>query len=107
MLILNDSQDSGNDISRNDRTLLAPLSAPNSFRAWLVQMKLHKSVETIQKLQRERKQNRNVNELKAAFSEFYLMLVLLKNYQTLNSNGFRKILAKHDKLYLMTSGDEW
>ncbi|CAF4521537.1 unnamed protein product, partial [Rotaria socialis] len=107
ILILDDSQGGGNGRIRSDRTLLAPLSAPNSFRTWLGQMKPRKSVETIQKLQRERTQNRKVNELKAAFSEFYLMLVLLKNYQTLNSSGFRKILAKHDKLYLMTSGDEW
>ncbi|CAG0898548.1 unnamed protein product [Darwinula stevensoni] len=36
-------------------------------------------------------------DLKRAFSEFYLSLVRLKNYQTLNSAGFWRILIKHDK----------
>lgn len=41
---------------------------------------------------------RKVQELKLAFSEFYLSLVLLQNYQNLNFTGFRKILKKHDKV---------
>lgn len=41
---------------------------------------------------------RKVQELKLAFSEFYLSLILLQNYQTLNHTGFRKILKKHDKV---------
>lgn len=41
---------------------------------------------------------RKVQELKLAFSEFYLSLILLQNYQTLNFTGFRKILKKHDKV---------
>ncbi|KAF9823664.1 hypothetical protein SFRURICE_019171 [Spodoptera frugiperda] len=40
---------------------------------------------------------RKVQELKLAFSEFYLSLILLQNYQNLNYTGFRKILKKHDK----------
>jgi hypothetical protein len=32
------------------------------------------------------------NDLKLAFSEFYLSLILLQNYQNLNCTGFRKIL---------------
>jgi SPX domain protein involved in polyphosphate accumulation len=51
--------------------------------------------------------HRKLNDLKLAFSEFYLMLVLLKNYQTLNFTGFRKILKKHDKLFETTRGDKW
>lgn len=43
---------------------------------------------------------RKVNELKLAFSEFYLSLVILQNYQNLNYTGFRKILKKHDKVML-------
>jgi len=39
---------------------------------------------------------RKLRELKLAFSEFYLSLIL--NYQTLNHTGFRKILKKHDKV---------
>ena len=37
-------------------------------------------------------------ELKLAFSEFYLSLTLLQNYQELNFTGFRKILKKYDKI---------
>lgn len=49
----------------------------------------------------------NLNDFKLAFSEFYLMLVLLKNYQVLNYTGFIKILKKHDKLFETTRGNEW
>lgn len=41
---------------------------------------------------------RKMQELKLAFSEFYLSLILLQNYQNLNFTGFRKILKKHDKV---------
>lgn len=41
---------------------------------------------------------RKIHDLKLAFSEFYLSLILLQNYQTLNFTGFRKILKKHDKV---------
>ena len=41
---------------------------------------------------------RNMHEIKLAFSEFYLGLILLQNYQTLNFTGSRKILKKHDKV---------
>lgn len=44
---------------------------------------------------------RKIHELKLAFSEFYLSLILLQNYQTLNFTGFRKILKKHDKVQLL------
>jgi SPX domain protein involved in polyphosphate accumulation len=50
---------------------------------------------------------RKINDLKLAFSEFYLMLIFLKNYQTLNYTGFCKILKKHDKLFETTRGNEW
>lgn len=49
---------------------------------------LHKKPVSASKLQ----------ELKLAFSEFYLFLILLQNYQNLNFTGFRKILKKHDKV---------
>jgi SPX domain protein involved in polyphosphate accumulation len=42
---------------------------------------------------------RKMRELKLAFSEFYLSLILLQNYQNLNYTGFRKILKKHDKVH--------
>ena len=41
---------------------------------------------------------RKMHEMKLAFSEFYLSLVLIQNYQTLNFTAFRKILKKHDKV---------
>jgi len=41
---------------------------------------------------------KSVNDIKLALSEFYLSLVLLQNYQSLNFTGFRKILKKHDKV---------
>lgn len=90
-----------------NRTLLLPTSTSNSLRSWLTRMKPSKSIETIQTVRREQKQNRKINELKSAFSELYLMLVLLKNYQSLNSSGFQKILIKHDRLFQTTRGDEW
>lgn len=44
---------------------------------------------------------RKVQELKLAFSEFYLSLILLQNYQNLNYTGFKKILKKHDKVCIL------
>lgn len=41
---------------------------------------------------------KKLRKLEMVFSEFYLSLVLLQNYQTLNYSGFRKILKKHDKV---------
>lgn len=46
---------------------------------------------------------RKIQELKLAFSEFYLSLILLQNYQNLNYTGFRKILKKHDKVQMFRS----
>jgi SPX domain protein involved in polyphosphate accumulation len=50
---------------------------------------------------------RKLQDLKLAFSEFYLSLILLQNYQNLNYTGFRKILKKHDKLMSSDSGARW
>lgn len=51
--------------------------------------------------------SRKMHDLKLAFSEFYLSLILLQNYQTLNFTGFRKIFKKHDKLFQTNCGMEW
>jgi xenotropic and polytropic retrovirus receptor 1 len=58
-------------------------------------------------LLRKKKDVRKIQELKLAFSEFYLSLVLLQNYQNLNFTGFRKILKKHDKLLSVDFGAKW
>ncbi|CAB4030856.1 Xenotropic and polytropic retrovirus receptor 1-like, partial [Paramuricea clavata] len=50
------------------------------------------------------KTHRKAKNLKLAFSEFYLSLVLLQNFQQLNFTGFRKILKKHDKLFETQNG---
>ncbi|XP_067950086.1 solute carrier family 53 member 1-like isoform X2 [Watersipora subatra] len=47
------------------------------------------------------------HEMVLAYSEFYLSLILLQNYQMLNFTGFRKILKKHDKLFETKEGAEW
>ena len=52
-------------------------------------------------------QRRKVMDMKLAFSEFYLSLILLQNYQNLNFTGFRKILKKHDKLLKTEVGGLW
>lgn len=50
------------------------------------------------KILRKNTTTRKTQELKLAFSEFYLSLILLQNYQNLNYTGFRKIMKKHDKV---------
>lgn len=51
-----------------------------------------------EKESKELNRTRKLHDMKLAFSEFYLSLILLQNYQTLNFTGFRKILKKHDKV---------
>ncbi|ESO09765.1 hypothetical protein HELRODRAFT_117079 [Helobdella robusta] len=53
------------------------------------------------------KSHKTLREIKLAFSEFYLNLVLLQNYQTLNYQGFKKICKKHDKLTKSSRGAQW
>nr|XP_054769588.1 xenotropic and polytropic retrovirus receptor 1 homolog [Lytechinus pictus] len=50
---------------------------------------------------------RKITDLKLAFTEFYLSLILLQNYQELNFTGFRKILKKHDKMLKNKSGENF
>ncbi|XP_029542092.1 xenotropic and polytropic retrovirus receptor 1 homolog [Oncorhynchus nerka] len=57
--------------------------------------------------QEERCKHRNIKDLQLAFSEFYLSLILLQNYQNLNFTGFRKILKKHDKILETPRGADW
>ena len=55
----------------------------------------------------EKLRKKHKESLRLAFSEFYLSLILVQNYQSLNFIGFRKILKKHDKIFKTTSGCEW
>jgi SPX domain protein involved in polyphosphate accumulation len=64
-------------------------------------------IEKTRQRQFKSRQYRKQHDLKLAFSEFYLSLILLQNYQSLNFTGFRKILKKHDKLFKTDSGNEW
>lgn len=57
--------------------------------------------------QQDRCTYRNIKDLQLAFSEFYLSLILLQNYQNLNFTGFRKILKKHDKIFETARGADW
>ncbi|XP_067635198.1 solute carrier family 53 member 1-like [Eurosta solidaginis] len=50
---------------------------------------------------------RRTKDFRFAFSELYLSMVLLQNYQSLNHTGFRKILKKRDKLLRNSKGKEW
>jgi xenotropic and polytropic retrovirus receptor 1 len=64
----------------------------------LTQGKLSKSSSKVRLIKKAGLPYRKAQELKLAFSEFYLSLILLQNYQNLNHTGFRKILKKHDKV---------
>ena len=79
----------------------------SSLMGPLVRVLPDRLIEKTRAKKSERNHYRKCNDLKLAFSEFYLMLVLLQNYQTLNYTGFRKILKKHDKLFQTTRGEEW
>ena len=82
-------------------------SEQSTIAAPLTHVLPERLIERTREKQSQRVQYRKRNDLKLAFSEFYLMLVLLQNYQTLNFTGFRKILKKHDKLFQTTRGEEW
>ena len=64
----------------------------HSAMAPLTRVLPERLIEKTREKRTQRVQYRKRNDLKLAFSEFYLMLVLLQNYQTLNFTGFRKIL---------------
>ncbi|CAF2444162.1 unnamed protein product [Rotaria sp. Silwood2] len=75
-------------------------------------LNIHESEQTIIRRRRQyrkilRSNYNHIDDLKLAFSELYLLLVLLQNYQTLNYMGFKKILTKHDKLFHRLNGIEW
>jgi xenotropic and polytropic retrovirus receptor 1 len=71
----------------------------NNLKQRLIEQTLKRNIK--------KKQYKTINDLKLAFSEYYLFLILVQNYQSLNFTGFRKIFKKHDKLYKTESGAEW
>ncbi|XP_072018125.1 LOW QUALITY PROTEIN: xenotropic and polytropic retrovirus receptor 1 homolog [Amphiura filiformis] len=58
-------------------------------------------------LDKNKSQRQKLADVKLAFSEFYLSLILLQNYQNLNFTGFRKILKKHDKMMETERGTQF
>jgi hypothetical protein len=83
------------------------LNNQNTFITWWASVQSKQLLERSKNNRAQRTRYRKINDLKLAFSELYLMLVLLKNYQVLNFTGFRKILKKHDKLFQTSRGDDW
>ncbi|XP_017056627.1 xenotropic and polytropic retrovirus receptor 1 [Drosophila ficusphila] len=49
----------------------------------------------------------SIKKLRLAMSEFYLSLIMLQHYQTLNITAFRKICKKYDKNLKSESGFDW
>lgn len=48
-----------------------------------------------------------LRQLRNAYTEFYLTLVLLLNFQMLNETGFQKICKKYDKYLKSSHGNHW
>jgi hypothetical protein len=87
-----------NDAAGDEKNLMSFLPGQS-----LAQRLLEKNKQR----QLKQKKYRKEHDLKLAFSEFYLSLILLQNYQTLNFTGFRKILKKHDKIFKTDRGSDW
>jgi hypothetical protein len=73
----------------------------------LAMLRSEMEVTEADQVKKKKLQRRKMMDLKLAFSEFYLSLILLQNYQNLNFTGFRKILKKHDKLLQTEAGAVW
>ncbi|XP_070074452.1 solute carrier family 53 member 1 isoform X2 [Drosophila takahashii] len=56
---------------------------------------------------RIQKRTMTPRQLRYAYAEFYLSLVLIQNYQSLNETGFRKICKKYDKNLRSASAGRW
>ncbi len=83
-----------NTVTDSNKRLLANVIETTNAAQTLTQRLIEKNKQRQLKNQKYKKEH----DLKLAFSEFYLSLILLQNYQTLNYTGFRKILKKHDKV---------
>lgn len=74
------------------------VAKPPSVASGATQTITQRLLEKNRERQAKKKIFRKAYDLKLAFSEFYLSLILLQNYQNLNFTGFKKILKKHDKV---------
>uniref|UniRef100_A0A0A9XJ88 SPX domain-containing protein n=1 Tax=Lygus hesperus TaxID=30085 RepID=A0A0A9XJ88_LYGHE len=90
------------EATRKFATLKSELSL-----AMKVAGKAKPKLSDIMNTQKKNVSARKVQDLKLAFSEYYLSLILLQNYQNLNFTGFRKILKKHDKLLNTDQGAKY
>ncbi|XP_039497421.1 xenotropic and polytropic retrovirus receptor 1 isoform X1 [Drosophila santomea] len=60
-----------------------------------------------QRTERSPKKLMTTRQLRYAYAEFYLSLVLIQNYQSLNETGFRKICKKYDKNLRSEAAGKW
>ncbi|KMZ08084.1 xenotropic and polytropic retrovirus receptor 1 homolog isoform X4 [Drosophila simulans] len=60
-----------------------------------------------QRPERSQKKVMTTRQLRYAYAEFYLSLVLIQNYQSLNETGFRKICKKYDKNMRSVAAGRW
>ncbi|XP_033172148.1 xenotropic and polytropic retrovirus receptor 1 isoform X1 [Drosophila mauritiana] len=60
-----------------------------------------------QRAERSQKKVMTTRQLRYAYAEFYLSLVLIQNYQSLNETGFRKICKKYDKNMRSVAAGRW
>lgn len=60
-----------------------------------------------QRAERSQKKLMTTRQLRYAYAEFYLSLVLIQNYQSLNETGFRKICKKYDKNMRSVAAGRW
>lgn len=95
------------EAQRRSATLQNELQSSLDAQRESVNPGLRRRKTMFKRSQEERCQHRNIKDLKLAFSEFYLSLILLQNYQNLNFTGFRKILKKHDKILDTSRGADW
>ncbi|CAF3922687.1 unnamed protein product [Adineta steineri] len=91
----------------DDRTLMMHRNQRSSLKTPFSRILPDRFVKNAEKQGKQRIIHKDTKTLKLAFSEYYLMLILLQKYQLLNFTGFIKILKKHDKLFHTTRGDEW
>ncbi|XP_016980139.1 xenotropic and polytropic retrovirus receptor 1 homolog [Drosophila rhopaloa] len=59
------------------------------------------------RMKKNKKKQMTRRQLRNAYAEFYLSLVLIQNFQSLNETGFRKICKKYDKNLRSGAAGRW